>query len=138
LWVEKRFVSHFVVLSGGLMTRPFRSEEIGQLHAEMCSALADPRRLQILYLLARQDMTVGELTQQLGISQPSTSRHLRTLRSRGLVRATRTGQSVVYSLTDPRVIGALETLRTILYETLQRRARVAAGSLAALPSLVEE
>ncbi len=110
------------------MTHQLSFEEVGQLHAEMCSALADPRRLQILYVLAKQDLTVSQLTQMLGISQSTTSRHLKILRSRGLVRATRKGQSVVYSLTDHRVISALETLRTVLHESLQHRAQVAANT----------
>jgi DNA-binding transcriptional ArsR family regulator len=47
--------------------------------------LAEPRRRQILDLLRRRPYLVGELTDQLGISQPGVSKHLRALREAGLV-----------------------------------------------------
>jgi DNA-binding transcriptional ArsR family regulator len=96
--------------------------EINQLHADLCSALADPNRILLLYLLAEQPYTVNELASQLGNSQPTTSRHLKILRERGLVRANRQGQAVEYSLNDPRLIEALDMLRAVLRDSLNYRA----------------
>jgi ArsR family transcriptional regulator len=70
------------------------SQEVSQLHADICSALADPTRILILYLLAEAPHTVNELTAKLNTSQPTTSRHLKVLRERGLALASRQGQSV--------------------------------------------
>ena len=64
------------------------SEEIIQLHADLCSALADPRRILLIYALAKEPKNVGELTEEVGISQPSVSRHLKVLREAGLARRT--------------------------------------------------
>ena len=61
-------------------------------------ALSDPTRREILRLLGERDRTAGELVGQFSVSQPAISRHLAVLRGAGLVRATRAGQSVVYSL----------------------------------------
>lgn len=47
--------------------------------------LAEPRRRQILELLRRRPHLVGELTDELGLSQPGVSKHLRALREAGLV-----------------------------------------------------
>jgi DNA-binding transcriptional ArsR family regulator len=47
--------------------------------------LAEPRRRAILDLLRRRPHLVGELTDELGISQPGVSKHLRVLREAGLV-----------------------------------------------------
>jgi ArsR family transcriptional regulator len=98
------------------------SDEIFQLHANLCSALADPSRILIIYTLAEQPRTVNEVAQTVGIGQSAASRHLKTLRERGLVRAARQGPSVEYSVTDPRLIEALDLLRLILRDTLTRRA----------------
>jgi DNA-binding transcriptional ArsR family regulator len=98
------------------------TQEIAVLHAELCSALAEPTRLLILYILADQPCNVSELTQQLAIPQPSVSRHLRVLRDGGLVRTTRQGQAVLYELTDHRVIEALDLLRGVLRDRIQRGA----------------
>jgi len=56
------------------------------------------------------------------LSQPATSRHLKILRERGLVRATRQGPSVEYSLIDERLIEALNLLRTVLRDNIAYRA----------------
>ena len=100
-------------------------KEITQLHADICSALADPRRILILYALAEQPRNVSELAQDLGISQPAASRHLNILRERGMVAARREGQSMVYQLRDERTIQALDLLREVLGETLKTRGQLA-------------
>ncbi|MGB0095768.1 MAG: autorepressor SdpR family transcription factor [Solirubrobacteraceae bacterium] len=62
-------------------------------------ALADPTRRQILKLLREDDLPAGVIAEQFDISWPSVSRHLAVLTAAGLVRATRRGQKLVYSLT---------------------------------------
>ena len=61
-------------------------------------ALSDPTRREILRLLGRREMSVGEIVDHFSMSQPSISRHLAVLRSAGLVTARREGQNVVYGL----------------------------------------
>jgi len=61
-------------------------------------ALSDPTRREILRLLGRREMAVGEIVDHFSMSQPSISRHLAVLRSAGLVTARREGQNVVYGL----------------------------------------
>ena len=101
---------------------PSLQEEVTQLHADICSALADPRRILILYALNEQTQNVSELAVELGMSQPAASRHLKLLRERGLVNAVRQGPSVEYHLTDTRLIDALDTLRAVLRDRLAYRA----------------
>lgn len=98
------------------------TQEITELHADICSALADPRRILILYALAERSLNVSELAQYVNISQPAASRHLKILRERGLVRPVRLGASVEYRLTDHRLIEALDTLRDVLRSRLVHRA----------------
>jgi DNA-binding transcriptional ArsR family regulator len=104
------------------MISPLLVQEITQLHADFCSALADSTRLILLYVLAESPRNVTELTQELGQPQPTVSRHLKILRERGLVEATRQGMAVQYSIADCRVIDALDLLRTIQRDGIQKRA----------------
>jgi DNA-binding transcriptional ArsR family regulator len=101
---------------------PSLSQEITQLHADICSALADPRRILLLYALHERPYMVGELSALLTISQPATSRHLKLLRERGLVKAIRQGANVEYHLNDVRLISALDLLRAVLRDRLAYRA----------------
>jgi DNA-binding transcriptional ArsR family regulator len=100
-------------------------QEITQLHADICSALADPRRILILYALAEQPRNVSDLAQAISISQPAASRHLNILRERGMVSSQRDGQSVIYQLRDERTIQALDLLRGVLGDTLKSRGQLA-------------
>jgi DNA-binding transcriptional ArsR family regulator len=69
-------------------------------------ALADPTRRTIVELLARRELSAGEIAAQFETSRPGVSRHLRVLREQGLVRAREEGRLRLYSL-DP---GPLEEL----------------------------
>ena len=100
------------------MTNEALSQEINQLHADICSALADPSRILILYALNEKRLNVSDLAVEVGLSQPAASRHLKILRDRGLVRPERQGASVEYRLTDTRLIDALDTLRAVLRDRL--------------------
>ena len=71
------------------------------------SALTDPHRRQALNLLRQRPRTVTELTTELGLSQPGTSKHLRILREAGLVRVRVDAQRRVYEL-DPAPLVALD------------------------------
>jgi ArsR family transcriptional regulator len=95
--------------------------EIHQLHAGICQALSDPNRILILYELRESARNVSELAETLDMNQPTVSRHLKVLRERGMVLATREGTSIYYTLKDVRVIEALNLLREVLAAILDQR-----------------
>ena len=98
------------------------AQEISGLEADFCFALSDPTRLLLIYALAEGPHNVTELASELNLIQPTTSRHLKILRDRGLVYTVRQGTSVTYHLADPRLIQALDLLRTVMRERLEHRA----------------
>ena len=102
-------------------------DEINTLHASFCKGLADPNRLYLLYTLYDAPCTVNELAEKLKLQQPTVSRHLRVLRERNMVIDTRQGQSVSYELADERIIQALDLLREVMAEQLQRRIPIASA-----------
>lgn len=62
--------------------------------------LAEPTRLHVLWLLARGESDVAELTSATGASRTSISQHLAKLRFAGLVSTRRDGRHIIYRLTD--------------------------------------
>jgi DNA-binding transcriptional ArsR family regulator len=58
--------------------------------------LAEPHRRQILDLLLAREQPVGELVDELRVSQPAVSKHLRILREAGLVEARVDAQRRIY------------------------------------------
>jgi ArsR family transcriptional regulator len=66
--------------------------------ADLLQALADPTRLRILALLRRMELSVGELAQLLGQSQPRVSRHVRILAGAGAVERRKEGSWVFLTI----------------------------------------
>lgn len=75
--------------------------------AALWTALADPHRRAIVALLLERPRSVGEIVEACGLSQPSTSKHLKVLREAGLVRVQQDAQRRVYAL-EPAPIAELD------------------------------
>lgn len=79
-------------------------------------AIGEETRLRIMALLLRGELTVSEITQILGQSQPRVSRHLKILTDAGLVEKFREGSWMFYRVTAPApdatdaILGAVEAL----------------------------
>lgn len=67
------------------------------------NAIAEPRRREILNYLALQERPVGDIVDQLGLEQPSVSKHLRVLRDVGLVNVRREGRQMFYRTNAERI-----------------------------------
>lgn len=72
-------------------------------YSKYFKAFGDPSRLKILSLLASQEMNVGEVVEEMGLSQPTVSRHLGILKEAGVVTDRREGQQVFYALNKEAV-----------------------------------
>jgi ArsR family transcriptional regulator len=101
---------------------PELQRDIRLLHAEICQALADPKRIALLYTLHEGPQCVNDLAEALGAPQPTVSYHLKILRERGLAVAEPDGATVYYSLADRRIIEALDLLRAMLADVLAHQA----------------
>ena len=78
--------------------------------ADRFQALADPTRLRIIALLRLMELSVGELAQVLGQSQPRVSRHLKILADAGVLERRKEGSWVFLTLSDPERVEPLFAL----------------------------
>jgi len=78
--------------------------------ADCFQAISDPTRLRILALVARMELSVGELAQLLEQSQPRVSRHVRILAGAGLVERRKEGSWVFLAMGDPERTAPLRKL----------------------------
>jgi ArsR family transcriptional regulator, virulence genes transcriptional regulator len=104
------------------------------LQAQLCAALADPTRLEILDLLRDGERTVGELMEALAQRQNNVSQHLAYLRRVGAVSSRRHGTFVYYRLAMPGLTDACDAVREALLQQLAAQA----GEAAALSRALEE
>ena len=94
--------------------------------ASTFEVLAEPTRRRILDLLLERPRAVGELVEQLGISQPGTSKHLRVLRDAGLDRVRQDAQRRWYEIApEPlaEIATWLEPYRRLWEHSLDRLER---------------
>jgi arsenate reductase (thioredoxin) len=86
-----------------------------ELIARNLRAMADPTRIQILSLIVGADggrRPVTELADELGLSQPTVSHHLRILTEEGLLERVPEGRSVWYSVTPSRASDVFDSVRS--------------------------
>jgi ArsR family transcriptional regulator len=83
-------------------------------HDSVFKALADPTRRQILEMLARGDMTAGEIAERFPVAFASVSHHLGVLRDAGLVASEREGQFIRYRLNTTVYQDVVRYLMTVV------------------------
>jgi DNA-binding transcriptional ArsR family regulator len=76
--------------------------------AELFRAFSDTSRVRILYALISQELNVGAVAEQVGISESAVSHHLRGLRQMRLVQARREGKEVYYRVEDAHIIALFQ------------------------------
>ena len=80
---------------------------------DVFTAIAEPRRRQIIDLLARQRrLAVGAIVIAVGLRQPSVSKHLGVLREAGVVTVSKQGQHRVYELNFTRLRPVYDWVKT--------------------------
>ncbi len=90
-----------------------------KMHAEVCQALSSEHRLAIMYGLKEGERRVSDIADDLGISVHNVSQHLRILRQALLVRPRKEGQTVYYSIANPKFMEACTLMRQALLEEHQ-------------------
>lgn len=78
--------------------------------ARLLKALANPHRLQVMCLLGDDELSVGELNEQIPLSQSALSQHLKVLRDDGLVRCRRESQTVYYRVATGPALDLIKVL----------------------------
>lgn len=107
--------------------------EISQRQAAMCAALGDYHRVLLLYAVATEPRSVGDLVHRLGMSQPAVSHHLRILREQKIVLSERRGKSVYYFPSDSRIVEAMDLMRAVLTEHMHAQGAAAINAASRPP-----
>ncbi|WP_114814866.1 ArsR/SmtB family transcription factor [Paraburkholderia kururiensis] len=76
----------------------------------LLKVLANPDRLLVMCRLSQDELSVGELEDQLGIRQPTLSQQLGVLRENGLVTARREGKNIFYSVASAQALAVMDVL----------------------------
>jgi ArsR family transcriptional regulator len=94
---------------------------IFELQADICQTLANPKRLQIISLLKKGELSVGDMVKAMGIGKANLSQHLSSMRQKGILIARREGTSVYYRLVSPKITQACTSMRQVLMNLLEEQ-----------------
>jgi ArsR family transcriptional regulator, zinc-responsive transcriptional repressor len=96
-------------------------EEHFQTVAFLAKSLSDENRLRILLCVSNGKKSVSSIVEELGLSQPLVSHHLKELKRSLLVKIERSGPFIYYELVDPRILDVIRTLSTLATDLLTAR-----------------
>ncbi len=88
-------------------------------YAEVCKALAHPKRIEIVYQLKKQELAAKELSDLLSIGKTHLFQHARILVESGIVNVQKKGVQTYYSLVDDKVLDALKIMRHLILKKLK-------------------
>ncbi len=89
--------------------------------AFLAKTLSDGNRLRILLFISGERKSVSSIVEELGLSQPLVSHHLKELKRSLLVKVEREGPFIYYELTDGRILDIVENLSEIATDLLNLR-----------------
>lgn len=94
------------------------TRSIYEHQADLCSALANPIRQQILEMLFSKEKTFTEILTVLDIPKANLSQHLAVLKDAGILHSRKEGQFQYFSLGIPRIKEACNLVRSILLDKI--------------------
>ena len=89
--------------------------------AFLAKSLSDGNRLRIIQLISRGKKSVSAIVEELELSQPLVSHHLKELKRSLLVKVEREGPFIYYELADPRVLKVMHILDEVAVDLLSQR-----------------
>lgn len=102
------------------------SRDLMDMSVLVLKTMADPMRLQILWVLCREDMTLQELAHQIGVSPTVAGQFLSKLRAANVLQVKKSGRHAIYSMHDERT-------RAFIYQTVDfARSRLATQESSAI------
>ena len=96
-------------------------DEHFQTVAFLAKSLSDENRLRILLTVSNGKKSVSSIVEELGLSQPLVSHHLKELKRSLLVKIERNGPFIYYELVDPRILDVIRTLSIVATDLLTAR-----------------
>lgn len=98
-----------------------RDKKIYKLHAEVCKALANPLRIEVIDLLQKGELCFSDILEETGGLKSNLSQHLSVMVSSGILKARKDSRCNYYSLSSSKVAKACSLMREVLIENLKKQ-----------------
>ena len=97
------------------------------LHSNICKALANPKRIEIIDILNDKELTFGEIQEITGVLKSNLSQHLSLMVSSGILSQRKEGLNMYFKLTTEKIAVACRMMREVLIENLKKNHELIKG-----------
>ena len=97
---------------------------IYKLHADVCKALGNPLRIQIIDLLQDRELCFSDILEITGGLKSSLSQHLSVMVNKGILHQRKEGLNVYFKLSSPKVAKACALMREVLIDYLKTQKEI--------------
>lgn len=87
--------------------------ERAEKQAATCQAIANPRRLLILWILTKERLSVNEIAMKVGSTLQNVSQHLTVLKNANIITSHRDGQTIYYQISNQDYLTQCPALKNI-------------------------
>lgn len=98
-----------------------RDKKIYELHAEVCKALANPLRIEVIDILQRNELCFTDILEQTGGLKSNLSQHLSVMVNNGILKVRKDSRCNYYSLSSSKVAKACSLMREVLIDNLKKQ-----------------
>ena len=98
-----------------------RDKKIYELHAEVCKALANPLRIEVIDLLQKGELCFSDILEEIGGLKSNLSQHLSVMVNSGILMARKDSRCNYYSLSSSKVAKACSLMREVLIDNLKKQ-----------------
>lgn len=95
-----------------------------ELHADVCKALANSIRIEIIDILRNKELTFGEILKKSGVKKSNLSQHLSVMVNKGLLQQRKEGLHVYYVLSSRKVFKAFQLMREVLKDRFIKQGEI--------------
>jgi len=111
-------------------------KEMLEFHAEFCKIFTHPKRLEILDLLIKEELTADELAAKLSLSKTSVYQHLRLMRVLRILKIRRNGTELHYMFVNNKIARAYRLMQHTLVQVPKGSVGTAKEAVAAMKGKV--
>lgn len=101
-----------------------KDKTLYNLHANICKALANPIRIEIIDILDNKELSFGELQNETGALKSNLSQHLSLMVANGVLVQRKESTSAYYRLSTERIATACRIMREVLIDNLRKQSEL--------------
>ena len=97
----------------------FKMEELRNIQAESCKIFGNPKRLLILETIWDRKVSYTELLEKTGLDKVTLTQQTALMRRKGILKAQRTQDGLVFSISNPKILKAFALMREAVIDRIR-------------------